>query len=129
MSSLTSQSKLKFLADENVDFRLVKTLKQQGMDIILKPKGSSDEKIAEFSKSEERILITNDEDFTKFSKESVFSVAWLRIPQRKIESLISSFSRMLKEKTKPSDFEGFLIALKEDNFETSALSTEYKLKK
>ena len=123
MSSSTSQSKLKFLFDENVDKRLERLLKQQGVDVISKPKGLSNGKLAEFSNSEQRILVTNDEDFIEFSKEKVFSLVWLRIPQRNIKSLINSFSKLLKEKTKPEDFKGFLISLKEDDFEICPLSS------
>ena len=113
MSSLTSQSNLKFLFDENVDMRLKRFLEKQGVDIILKPKGLSNGKLAEFSKSEQRVLVTNDEDFIEFSKEKVFSLVWLRVPQRRIESLKNSFSKLLKNKSKPEDFEGFLIELRE----------------
>ena len=67
MSSSTSPSKLKFLFDENVDMRLKRFLEKQGVDIILNPKGVSNGKLAEFSKSEQRILVTNDKDFVEFS--------------------------------------------------------------
>ena len=122
MSSLTSPSKLKFLLDENVDKRLERLLKQQGVDVVSKSKGLSNGWLAEFSNSEQRILVTNDEDFIEFSKEKVFSLVWLKIPQRKIESLANSFSKLLKEKKKPEDFKGFLIVLKENEFELHPLS-------
>ena len=114
MSLSTSLSKLKFLFDENVDERLKRFLEQQGVDVISKPKGLSNGKLADFSNSEQRIVVTNDEDFVEFSKEKIFSVVWLRVPQRKIESLINSFSKLLKDKSKPDDFEGFLTELRED---------------
>ena len=124
MSLSTSQSKVKFLFDENVDNRLKRFLKQQGVDVILKPKGLSNGKLAEFSKSEQRVLITNDEDFIEFTKEKIFSIVWLRIPQRKIKSLINSFSKLLKDKSKPVDFEGFLIELREDGkFKSSKIKS------
>ena len=113
MSLSISPSKLKFLFDENVDERLKRFLEKQGVDIILKPKGLSNGKLADFSKSEQRALVTNDDDFTEFSKEEIFSIVWLRIPQRKIESSINSFSELLKSNSKPNDFEGFLIVLNE----------------
>jgi len=108
----------KFLADENVDKRLERFIKEQGIDILSKPKGLSNGKLASFSRSEKRVLITNDEDFANsehFSKEKVFSVLLLRIPQNKLESSMSAFSRLLKE-TKPEDFEGNLTKLYEDKF-------------
>ena len=119
MSLSTSHSK--FLFDENTDKRLEKFLKQQGVDIISKPKGLSNGKLAEFSKADKLVLVTNDEDFTGFIKDKIYSVVWLKIPQRKIESLIKSFSKLLKE-TKPEDFEGNLIKLYEERFEISSLA-------
>jgi len=112
--------RLKFLLDENVKKDLLKFLKQQGVNVVFKPKGLSNGRLAEFSKSERRILITNDEDFVEFTKDEIFSIILLRIPQDKPESLISSFSRLLKE-TNSEDFKGKLIILFEDKFETSPL--------
>lgn len=109
---------IKFLSDENLDKRLDKFLLEQGIDIVSKPKGLVNGKLAEFSKSEQRVLVTNDEDFSNsehFPKEKIFSVIWSKIPQDKLDSLISSFSKLLKE-TKPEDFEGNLIKLYEDRF-------------
>ena len=126
MSLLTSPSKFKFLFDENVDKRLERFLKQQGVDITSKPKRLSNGRLSEFSKSEKRVFVTNDEDFLEFSKEEIFSVVWLKIPQRKIESSKKAFSTLLKE-IKPEDFEGNLITLFEDKFEISPLSSKSKL--
>ena len=117
MSNSASLS-VKFLRDENVKLRLEKFLKKQGFDIISKPKGLTNGKLASFSKSEKRVLITNDEDFASsehFSKEKIFSVVWLRIPQDKPERLLGSFLKLLEE-IKPVDFEGNLITLYEDRF-------------
>ena len=122
MSLSTSPSQLKFLFDENVDKRLERFLKQQGIDIISKSKGLANGKLAESSKSEQRVFVTNDSDFIEFTKDSIFSIAWLRIPQREIGSSIREFSKLLKE-AKPEDFEGNLITLKETGFKISPLSS------
>ncbi len=117
MSNSVSRS-IKFLSDENLDKRLERFLTKQGVDIVSKPKGLVNGKLAEFSKSEQRVLITNDEDFTdseRFPKEKIFSIVWSKIPQDKLDSLISSFSKLLEE-TKPEDFEGNLIKLYEGKF-------------
>lgn len=118
MSSSASRS-IKFLRDENVKRRLEIFLKQQGIDIISKPSGLSNGKLAEFSKLEQRVLITNDwhfADSSKFPKEKIFSVVWLRIPQDSPELLITAFSKLLKE-AKLEDFEGKLIILYKGRFE------------
>jgi len=124
MSLQVSNPKLKFLFDENVDKRLERFLKQDGIDVISKPKRLSNGKLAEFSKSEQRILVTNDSDFIGHTKDKIYSVVLLRIPQRKIDSLVISFSKLIKE-IKPDEFEGNLIRLYENRFETSGIpSTE-----
>ncbi len=130
MSNSVSPSKPKFLRDENVKRRLEVFLTQRGFDIISKPKGLSNGKLAEFSKSEQRVLVTNDEDFVEFTKEEIFSVVWLKIPQDKPEALLKSFSILLKDKSKPGDFEGFLIELKEDgNLKSSPIPSKEDITK
>ncbi|MFH1889736.1 MAG: DUF5615 family PIN-like protein [Nanoarchaeota archaeon] len=115
-----SSSQLKFLLDENVKRDLLNFLTSEGYDVTFKPKGLSNGKLAAFSKSEQRIFVTNDEDFTEFTKEKIFSLVWLRTPQDKPESLISSFSKLLKE-TNSEYFKGKLIIISEDKFEISPL--------
>lgn len=66
-------------------------------------------------------VITNDNDFAEFSKEDIFSVIWLRIPQDKPQLLIDSFSRLLKQKSRPEDFKGKLITIYKNKFEVSEL--------
>ena len=108
--------KLKFLLDENVKKVLLNFLEPEGYDVIFKPKGLSNGKLALFSKSEKRVFVTNDEDFTDpwiYPKDKIFSIVWLRIPQDKPKALLESFSILLKDKSKPEDFEGFLIELME----------------
>ena len=113
--------KTKFLFDENVDKRLEKFLKHEGVDITSKPKGLSNGKLASLSKSEKRVFVTNDSEFIKSSKEEIFSVVWLRVPQRKIESSKKAFLKLLKE-AKPEDFEGKLFTLYENKIEFSELA-------
>ena len=125
MSLSAPHSQPKFLLDENVKKELLKFLKSEGYDLTFKPKGLSNGKLAAFSKSEKRILVTNDSNFTDslvLPKDKIFSLVLLRIPQNEPETLLKSFSKLLKDKTKPEDFEGFLITLKEDGFEISPLS-------
>src|SRR3989338_10503711 len=126
-----SVSPLKFLSDENVDKRFEKFLKQQGVDIISKPKGLSNGKLAAFSKSEQRVLITNDKHFadsSKFPKEKIFGIVWIRIQQDKPEVLFNTFSKLLKDKSKPDDFEGLLIELKENgSFDSSPIPSKEDL--
>ena len=124
MSPSISHSQLKFLLDENVKKDLLKLLSLEGYDAAFKPKGLSNGKLASLSKSEKRVFVTNDVDFSDSflcPKDKIFSVVWLRIPQDKPEALSESFSNLLKSKNSPQDFEGNLIKLYEDKFEIEPL--------
>ncbi len=124
MSPSASRSKPKFLLDENVKKELLQFLKSQGYDVISKPKGLTNGRLAAYSKSESRVLVTNDADFTDpllFSREKIFSVVWLQVPQDNPKSLISSFSALLAGFSKLSGLEGQLIVLKENSFEAKPL--------
>ena len=100
MSNSVSRSKLKFLRDENVKKRLERFLLQHGFDVVTASKRTPDDELAQLSKFEKRVLITNDNDFIKFSKEDIFSVVWLRIPQEKPQLLLESFSKLLEANPK-----------------------------
>lgn len=97
-----------FLLDENVDFRLFRFLKSQHIDVKLAPKASTDNEIAQICLAENRILVTNDEDFQEYSGDEIYSVVWLRIPQNKPDDLIESFEKLLSE---CKNFSGKLIIL------------------
>ena len=122
MSSLVSKDKeLKFLLDENVKKELLQFLKHEGINVTFKPKELSNGKLAKFSSSEQRVFVTNDRDFTGFTKKEIFSVVWLRIPQDEPETLLKSFSKLIKEKPKSEDFEGSFITLYENGSEVFPL--------
>lgn len=78
------------------------------------PKSTPDSGLANLSKREKLIIVTNDEDFTDYSKGEVFCIVWLRIPQSDPQTLISSFVKLLSEFT---SFEGKLIVLKPNKWE------------
>src|SRR3972149_11330311 len=103
MSSSTSNPKPKFLLDENVRIDLYKFLKSSGFDIKVAAKAASDSSLAALSKAEKRIFVTNDEDFSDYPNDRIFSVIWLRIPQNDPKSLISSFTKLINEFNEFSD--------------------------
>lgn len=101
MSQSASRSNLKFLLDENVKKRVGAFLRSRGFDAIGAPKSFANGKLAALSKSEKRVLVTNDWDFTDselFSKEKVFGIVLIVIPQNRPEAF-----------------------LKEDNFDSSPI--------
>ena len=120
-----STSVLKFLLDENVRIELSVFLKSKGFDVRLVSKGSSDEKVASFSKREERVLVTNDADFATsglYSEEKLFALVWLRVAQSDVEGLLDSFELFLikfKEELK-----GKAVVLKEGSWEVFSLGSE-----
>ena len=107
MSSSTQLPK--FLLDENVRIELFNFLKRRGIDVKLPPKSVPDSAVALLSKREQRVLVTNDEDFCEYSKDKVYSVVWLRLSQNDSEGLIKSFEKLLGSFKK---FPGRLVVLK-----------------
>lgn len=63
---MSNHEKVKFLIDENVEFSIVKLLRDKRFDIISIAedfKSSEDTKILQVAYSQNRIIITNDKDF------------------------------------------------------------------
>lgn len=111
----------KFLFDENVKSVLLKSLKSKGFDVKLPLKASKDSVLAKISKQEERIFITNDWGFQWYTKDQIYSVIILRIPQNDSRILISSFEKMLKEF---NNFEGRIVVLGKNSWEDYPLWQE-----
>lgn len=106
MSSLTLSRK--FLLDENVKAILSGFLKSEGFDVKLVPKATTDLKLASLSKEEQRILVSNDEDFQWYSDKEIYSVILLKVPQNDNQLLIKSFNKLLSEF---SNFAGRIVVL------------------
>ena len=87
----------RFLLDENVRVELDEFLISVKVDFIRLPPSTPDTIIAERSRKEERIIVTNDEDFANVPKGKVFAVVWLKIPQKDVTALITSFQKLLNE--------------------------------
>lgn len=121
-----SSSRFKFVLDENVRVELYKFLQRKGIDVKFTPKGLTNGEIAELSLNEERVLVTNDEDFAKFLIGEVFGVVWLKIPQNDPQGLIKAFSLLLKPEF--SEFKDRLVILWPNSFEVSRLWEERRTK-
>ena len=122
MSSSTLNHK--FLLDENVRVELARFLKQKRFDVKLAAKSVPDSHHASISKKQRRILVTNDEDFTHYTSDEIFSVVWLRISQSDSHSLIASFEKLLNEL---KNFKGKVIVLTAKGWEEFPLFKEEKL--
>lgn len=112
MSSSTPSPK--FLLDENVKRKLLQFLTAGGFDVKIPPKESTDLEVAKISNKENRVLVTNDEDFIYYASDQINAVIWLRVPQADSESLVISFDKMLK---KIKTFSGKLIVLYKDRWD------------
>lgn len=111
----------RFLLDENVRIELDEFLKSQEIDFIRLKPATSDKIIASISRKEKRIVVTNDEDFTRLSKNKIFSVVWLRIPQKDVAMLIASFHKLT---TECAQFAGKLIVLDIEGWKSFPLGSE-----
>jgi len=111
----------KFLLDENVHKKLYVYLKENEYDIKLAPKGASDKQLASISKAENRIFVTNDEDFTDYSDNRIYSVVWLRIAQGEADILISTFDKLIKNF---NNFAGRIVILKAERWNDFPLTKE-----
>ncbi len=124
-----SPSKPRFLLDENVKKKLLVFLASKQFDAKYAPKGTRNGDLADMCKTEQRVLVTNDTDFAEtelFSRERLFSVVWLKIPQDDTKALLDSFVLLLEANPRPDDFEGKLIVMGPDKLEVSALPEKGK---
>lgn len=88
---------LRLLLDENVRVELAEWLKFKQIDAKQLTRGAPDTLLAATSKRERRALVTNDRDFSQLTRDTIFAVIWLRIPQKDADILISAFEKMLTE--------------------------------
>jgi predicted nuclease of predicted toxin-antitoxin system len=116
-----SFSKFKFLLDENVHVELYRFLEREEVDVKVGEKGLKNGELAQLCLRERRIFVTNDQDFTNYSKDKILGVVWLRIPQNDLDNLLKSFSMLLR---KCSKFEGNLIILEPEKFDIFQLAKE-----
>ena len=122
----SSIRKTQFLLDENVRKELLPFLQKMGFSAKVAPRGSSDEKLASISIRQKRVFVTNDEDFSEYPKNAIFSVVWLRIPQNDPQSLLRMFSKLIKE---CEYFKGKLIVLEKNIWKDVPLPTDEGLGK
>lgn len=91
----------KILADEDVDFRIVTTLKNKGYDVISVLRdyqGVPDEEVIRLVKRFNAILLTEDSDFGHWvfaRKEREISVIFLRYANNELESITNSLLKIL----------------------------------
>lgn len=100
---MSSSTPIRFLLDENVRIELTKLLAEREIDFATAKKSSGDKTLAGISLAEERIVVTNDTDFSEMCKGEVFGVVWLRLPQNNPALLIEKFTALLDDEVRCAD--------------------------
>ncbi len=94
---------LKILADESVDYRIVRKLNDAGFEVISVLKsyqGVSDKEVLELARKHKSLLLTEDSDFGEWvfaHKEKDASVIFLRYKLGEMENISVSLIKMLNE--------------------------------
>jgi len=94
---------LKILADESVDFRIVKELINKGFEVISvlrSYQGASDKKVLELAREHTALLLTEDSDFGEWifaHKEKNVSVIFLRYKSSELKNISYSLIKILNE--------------------------------
>lgn len=94
---------LKILADECVDFRIIKKLRTEGFTVISvleKYRSIPDKKVLELARKSKAILLTEDSDFGEWifsHKEKGVGVIFLRYKPNDIEIMLRSVIYLLNK--------------------------------
>lgn len=93
----------KILADENLDFRIVKRLRQEGYEVISileDYRSIMDREVLEISRELNALLITEDNDFGEWifsHKEKTTGVIFLRYASKDIYEIINTILNLLNK--------------------------------
>lgn len=95
---------MKYLADENLGIKVVKLLRNLGVDIVsvadLASFGIKDPKVFSLASKEDRILITLDRDFGELvfkQKLAHTGVIFLRLKNESVNNKLKVLSMLLKQ--------------------------------
>jgi len=101
---------MNFLIDEDVPFKLLKTLEMFGHDCVRTAPASSDSEVAGRAKKEGRILITLDKDFTNIARypPAKYNIVRIQIHPPYADAIIEAFKKLLNS-VKPDEFKGLII--------------------
>ena|SRR3989338_4062378 len=101
---------MKFLIDEDIPLKLLKTLLTLGHDCVRATPASSDLEVVERAEKEERILITLDKDFTNITiyPPTKFNIVRIQIHPPYADTIIEAFQKLLNS-VPAKDFQGLII--------------------
>jgi predicted nuclease of predicted toxin-antitoxin system len=93
---------LRFLADVNVEKKLVDFLKNEGYDVLWIPDydcSIKDNELLDLANQEHRVLITNDKDFSELvflQKKVSMGIILIRIKGQQVAKKLHSLRKLLK---------------------------------
>lgn len=123
---MSSSIPIRFLLDENVRFELAEFLTARGVNFKKAKKSSTDKALAKISLAEERVVVTNDSDFSEMCIGDVFGVVWLRLPQNNPSLLLKKFKTMLDDKVECANS---LVTLEPEKRRVTPLLSRVRLSK
>jgi hypothetical protein len=109
---------MKFLVDENVKLRLAKLLTASGHDVLLAPKGSSDNEIGKIAQKQKRIILTHDNDFAapgRFPAKDYAGIILIKVFPPTFVKMSASLQNLLCAFTAARNYNGKLIFLISEN--------------
>ena len=100
---MSSAISLRFLAEESCDYTVVRTLREDGHDVVAVSEitsRSDDRELIEQAHREQRILLTEDKDFgwlvfVSFAQSA--GVVLIRFPSNARQTLASTVSQIVRE--------------------------------
>ena len=105
---------MKFLLDENVHRGLFSFLVDLGHDVKLSPKSIKNGKVFELALKEERVLISQDADFSAYKSSKHFGIFLLRIRPRDLETQKRAISILLKKFLNVEGFRDKFVKISSD---------------
>ena len=98
--------------------KVVLSLKEKGYEVKTPQSGTDDEKVADLSKAEERVLVTFDKHFAntlQFPPENYTGIAFIKIRPPLIKAVFDALMDLFKA-VETEQFKGRLYVLSHDGY-------------
>jgi len=110
---------MQFLLDEDVHIKLLSWLKDAGHNVVRVPSGFKNGQVIGLARSESRILITRDKDFSNrlmYPPDQSPGIIILRIHPPQYEAFVSALKLLFQALPAAEDFSGKLVILEEGGY-------------
>ncbi|ASJ02339.1 hypothetical protein A3L09_03265 [Thermococcus profundus] len=115
---------MRFLADENVPYGVVRRLKREGIDIVSVydiKRGITDEEVARMATEENRVLVTFDKDFGMIVFVEGLKIPGLILLRFQPKNINFIYTMLKNVVTRDIDFYGKIVTVHEDKIRISKL--------